>query len=385
MLSTLGRLARAGYQVCVAAPASGPLAEALRTEGVEAVPFEPRDAQGVRLPLDELRRQLAQILNRRPPALLHANSLAMGRLSGPVAAELALPSLSHLRDIVSLSRQAIADLNCHGRLLAVSEATRQFHLHQGLADDKTRVLYNGIDLERFRRRPPTGYLHRQLGLAVDVPLIGTIGQISLRKGHDVLAAALANLPSPVLGRGAEGEGDLLPSPVLGRGAGGEGRSFAWLIIGQRFSGKEESRQFEEQLHRAAAGPLAGRVHFLGQRDDVQRILNELTLLVHPARQEPLGRVLLEAAAAGLAIVATDAGGTREIFPPESEAACLVPPGDVQAMSIAIDRLLSDAAQRRRLAENARRRVEETFDLQRAADGLVKHYEALSHNGESLLC
>ena len=61
-----------------------------------------------------------RFLNRHRPALLHANSLAMGRLSGPVAAELALPSLSHLRDIVTLSRQAIADLNCHTRLLAVS-------------------------------------------------------------------------------------------------------------------------------------------------------------------------------------------------------------------------------------------------------------------------
>ena len=63
----------------------------------------------------------------------------------------------------------------------------------GTGRRKTCVLYNGVDLERFRPRPPTGYLHRQLGLAPDVPLIGTIGQISLRKGHDVLAAALANL------------------------------------------------------------------------------------------------------------------------------------------------------------------------------------------------
>ena len=117
MLSTLDGIARAGYQVRVAAPATGPLAEALRSEGVEVVPFEPRDAQGVRLPLAELRRNLAEILKRHRPALLHANSLAMGRLSGPVAADLSLPSLSHLRDIVTLSRQAIADLNCHTRLL----------------------------------------------------------------------------------------------------------------------------------------------------------------------------------------------------------------------------------------------------------------------------
>lgn len=154
-------------------------------------------------------------------------------------------------------------------------------------------------------------------------------------------------------------------------------SFAWLVIGQRFSGKEESRQFEDRLHQAAAGPLAGRVHFLGVRDDVDRILNELTLLVHPARQEPLSRVLLEAAAAGLAVVATDVGGTREIFPSEGEAACLVPPDDAQAMSAAIGGLLGDPALRRRLAENARKRAEEAFGVHRAVDGLVKHYDELS--------
>ena len=186
-------------------------------------------------------------------------------------------------------------------------------------------------------------------------------------------------PLPFRAKRGGGQGEFLPSPVLGRGAGGEGKCgqpFAWLIIGQRFSGKQESRQFEDQLHHAATGPLAGRVHFLGVRDDVAHILNELTLLVHPARQEPLGRVLLEAAAAGLAVVATDVGGTREIFPPESAAACLVPPDDAQAMSAAIGTLLDDAARRQRLSENARMRVEKAFDLKHAVAGLVKHYEEL---------
>jgi glycosyltransferase involved in cell wall biosynthesis len=374
MLSTLDEISRAGYQVCVAAPASGPLAETLFNAGVDVVSFEPHGARGVRLPLGELRHNLAALLKQQRPALLHANSLATGRLSGPVAAELSLSSLSHLRDIVSLSRQAIADLNCHSRLLAVSAATRQFHVAQGLNAEKTFVLHNGVDLDEFCPRAPTGYLHQQLGLPGDMPLIGTIGQISLRKGHDVLAAALAQLASPCE-KTASGERASFPSPS-GRGAGGEGRSFAWLIIGERFSTKEESRQFENQLHQVAAGPLAGKVLFLGDRDDVARILNELTLLVHPARQEPLGRVLLEAAASGIAVVATDVGGTREIFPPQCEAAYLVPPNDIPALAAAIGKLLGDPAHCRRLAKNARRRAEEAFDRRQAAAGLVQHYEEL---------
>ena len=117
----------------------------------------------------------------------------MGRLSGPVVAELQLPSIAHLRDIVKLSRQAAADLDCHARLLAVSAATRAFHIAGGLAAAKTRVLYNGVQLDRFCPRPASGYLHRELGLPPGAQLIGTIGQISLRKGQDVLARAAATL------------------------------------------------------------------------------------------------------------------------------------------------------------------------------------------------
>ena len=89
----------------------------------------------------------------------------------------------------------------------------------------------------------------------------------------------------------------------------------WLIVGERTSNKDESRNFESGLRSTAAQPpLAGRVHFLGSIADVPRLMTECVLLVHAARQEPLGRVLLEAAASGLAVVATDVGGTREIFP-----------------------------------------------------------------------
>ena len=122
--------------------------------------------------------------------------------------------------------------------------------------------------------------------------------------------------------------------------------------------------------------LSGRLFFLGTRDDVARILPELTLLIHPARQEPLGRVLLEAAAAGRPIVATDVGGTPEIFPPESDAAMLVPPDDPAGMARAIGDLLRDPFRRMQLGANARKRIEARFELERAAAGLLSHYDSV---------
>ncbi|MBU4399965.1 MAG: glycosyltransferase [Planctomycetes bacterium] len=352
MLAVLDGLPAAGFSPVVMAPPGGPLADELAGRGVELLSFQCREIGGVRIPTDLLRRRLAQILSRRRPALLHANSLAMGRLSGPVAARLRLPSIAHLRDIVKLSDRAVADLNCHARLLAVSRATREFHVSGGLSAEKTCVLYNGVDLDEFHPRPPTGYLHRELGLSAEARLIGTIGQLGLRKGQDVLLRAAATIA------------DRAPN-------------VHYLIVGERNSNKDESRQFENDLHDASGGPLLGRVHFLGRRNDVAPLLNELTLLVHAARQEPLGRVLLEAAAAGTTVVAAEVGGTPEIFPPQCEAARLVEPDDSAALAAVIVELLDDEPLRRRLAAAARRRAETYFDSRTAANNLLQHYRAVA--------
>jgi glycosyltransferase involved in cell wall biosynthesis len=109
---------------------------------------------------------------------------------------------------------------------------------------------------------------------------------------------------------------------------------------------------------------------------VPRLLNELAVLVHPARQEPLGRVLLEAAASGVPIVATDVGGTAEIFPPLSQTARLVPSDNPEAVARETALLLDDAALACNMATLARRRAESTFDARQSAASLARHYDEL---------
>lgn len=351
MLAVLERCRAAGFSFQAVAPPRGPLGDALRSLGIEVVPLE-HQGWGPRPNQAEIRNQLAVLLRRLRPNLLHANSLSMGRLSGPVARDCGVPSIAHLRDILRLSRAAIADLNAHQRLLAVSQATRDFHLLQGLSAAKTHVLYNGLDLDQFHPRARSGFLHRELQLPPDAPLVGVIGQIGLRKGQDVLLRAGAALSSQFPG-------------------------LHYLLVGQRCSEKAESRRFEADLQAVAQSSLPGHVHFLGTREDVPEILNELTILVHPARQEPLGRVLLEAAASGLPVIATRVGGTVEIFPDGLGAARLIPPGDAQALAAEIALLLTEEPLRHQLGACARRRAESFFDVRRAAEGLIAHYSAIT--------
>lgn len=334
------------------APTEGRLAEALAAHGWPHLPFHVRDAAGRRRPTPDLLRELRRLLEGRPLDLLHANSLSMGRLTGALAEWILLPRTAHLRDIVTLSRQAVRDLNANTRLAAVSAATRDCHLAQGLDPQRVEVLYNGVDEDCFR--PPRTNaertsLHRELHLPAETPLVLAVGQISLRKGWDVLAATAPLIAAAVPG-------------------------VHFVLVGERSSDKPETVAFEAELHRlfTAAG-LGDRFHPLGHRGDVPALLRSATVLVHPARQEPFGRVLLEAAATGLPIVAAAVGGTPEML--ESErSALLVPPADPSALAEGVIRLLTDRALAAILGAAAREQVQSRFPCRERARDLWRFWE-----------
>ncbi|MDZ4784008.1 MAG: glycosyltransferase family 4 protein [Planctomycetia bacterium] len=361
LLAVLPRLIACGWTPTVFGPASGALMATLRARDIAVEPIEYRASDGGARPRNLLREEIADRLRSLEPSLLHANSLSMGRLSGPVAEALALPSIAHLRDIVGLSKAAVGDLNRHRRLLAVSAATREAHVRQGLIPERTCVLYNGVDVTEFQPSEPNGWLQRELGLPHDAQLIGCVGQLILRKGQHVLADAAAMLA------------DRWPT-------------LQYVFVGTRHSEKEETRRFEENLRSTfSSGALASRGHFLGVRTDVPSLLRELTLLAHPARQEPFGRVLLEAGASGCAIVATDVGGTREIFAPDSEAAVLIAPDDPRGLAEAIEELLLHPERRAELGQRARRRIVDAFGAERSAEGLLRHYNEVSDANGTVAC
>lgn len=356
LLAALPTALAKGCEVAAVAPAAGPLAAALAGLGLRVRPFDFADGAGVRRPLETLRRELAEVFRAAAPSLVHANSLSAARLAGPVCRELRIPSIGHLRDIVRLSAAAVADLNCHTRLLAVSQATAQYHVAQGLDARRLQVAYNGVDLQTFCPREPTGWLHRELRLPPTALLVGNVGQLVMRKGQDVLAAAARDVATAL--------------PLA-----------HFVFVGARYSRKDEALQYERDVRAAfECPPLMGRGHFLGTRDDVAELLPEWTALVHAARQEPLGRVLLEAAAAGVPIVATDTGGTREILGDDGDGARLVPTGDAAALAAALVQSLTDPHTARRRAARARERIKRQFDVRTAAEELWRHYRETAASG-----
>lgn len=350
MLAALERL-RDRAEFVALAPAGGRLGAALRERRLEQIELVLRDERGERLPRSIALANLGESVRRVAPDLLHANSLSMGRLTGALATALSIPCSAHLRDIIGLSGAAVADLNRNRLLLAVSEATRAFHVAQGIDPKRVRVAYNGVDCDQFTPRPATGSLRRELGLDQHCFLAGAIGQIGLRKGQDVLAEAATLL-------------------------GHRGPEIHYLLAGERYSAKAESIAFERDIvRRFRDAEIADRLHRLGYRDNVARLLNEIDLLVHPARQEPLGRVLLEAAASGTPILATRVGGTAEILR-DGVSARLVEAGDAAALAAAIAELHGRASLRAGFATHARAHVAAHFAVGAAADLLWREWSAL---------
>lgn len=378
------------FEFVAIGPPAGRLANALRDRDIPLVGWSTQAADGQRFSTELIESSLREIVDAVQPQLLHANSLAMGRLTGRCFANEKMPVTAHLRDIIKLSGAAVSDLNQNRRLVAVSAATKAFHVAQGFDASRVCVVHNGIELEQFRPRPRTGGLLREICkrrrekalvsrvassalLPVDllnqIPkrsdindtsitatspelrpcLIATIGQIGLRKGQDVLAAAAPD--------------------VIKRFSNAQ-----FVLIGERTSQKEESVLFEQGIQQAfdKAG-LSDHLHFLGNREDVPFIMNEIDLLVHPAQQEPFGRVLLEASASGTAIIATNVGGTSEIVL-DGTTGLLVAARDASALSSAIIRLLSDPSEAQALADAARKRAVTEFSIEIAAHKLANVWD-----------
>jgi glycosyltransferase involved in cell wall biosynthesis len=129
---------------------------------------------------------------------------------------------------------------------------------------------------------------------------------------------------------------------------------------------------------ASWNEIAG-LEVLGRVDDIREVWAKAHIAVLPSRREGLPKSLLEAAACGRPIVATDVPGCREIARAEVNA-LLVPPDDAIALADAIERLAADAALRRRFGEAGRDIVVAEFSDDRIGQEIVALYDELLGRG-----
>lgn len=322
------------------APRRGPLAEALGRRQLrhQALRISRRDA-----PPERWIATLARLVRALDLSLLHANGSGTADLAGPAAARAGIPSVGHIREIIRHSAARVARLATCTRLVAVSDAAGAALVRQGVPAERVVTIHNGIDVRRWS----VPGLPASDPLAADPrPRLLAVGQLVRRKGLDVLLEALARTQRPAV---------------------------LW-VAGERWSDKAEAHAHVTAL-RQRAEALALPVRWLGWRGDIPALMASADLLVHPARQEPLGRVILEAMAAGLPLVTTAVGGSPELLGPLAgqPGAALVPPDAPDALARAIDEALLAG---RAAGAALRARCEATFTVTAAATQLASLYHDL---------
>jgi glycosyltransferase involved in cell wall biosynthesis len=196
------------------------------------------------------------------------------------------------------------------QLIAVSKSIERKIAAEHRTGAPVRLIYNGVDLERYDHQDPCCTLRDEYGMEAGSQIVGVVARLEPEKGHQTLIEAWPQVLRSV------------PSAYL-------------LIVGEG-----SRRDFLEQW--AAAHKVAHRVIFTGRRDDVPAVTAALDVAVLPSWREAQGLSILEAMALSRPVVASDVGGIPEMVE-DGVTGLLVEHDNPVALAEAIVRLLTDHA------------------------------------------
>jgi glycosyltransferase involved in cell wall biosynthesis len=204
--------------------------------------------------------------------------------------------------------------------------------------EKIVVVQNGIDLHIFENALPLP--RPSVGINNSNCVLLYVARFNQQKDHTNLLRAMTQIPDAHL-----------------------------LLVGDG-----ELRPHAERLARSLG--IAGRVHFLGRRKDVPKLLKMADIYVHAPAFEGFGIAAAEAMAAGKPIVATNVPGLAQVI---GDAGILVPPSDPEALATQVTALMKSRARQKQLGERAAQRAR-TFSIDNTVSAYIELYRALSLDG-----
>jgi glycosyltransferase involved in cell wall biosynthesis len=307
--------------------------------------------------------ELVRILRRLRPDIVHTHNPKPG-LYGRVAARLAgvpvvvntvhglyaTPEDPWARRAVVYGLERFASMFSQSELVQNVEDLAVLR-RLGVAGEKLVLLGNGVDLERFRPARDEREAARAraaLGIGPDKVVAGTVGRLVWGKGFRELFAA------------AEALRTRLPELVF-------------CVVGPEDPDKGDAMVPAD----LDAARRLGNVVFAGHRDDVEQLYRGLDLYVLPSHREGFPRSAMEAAASGLAVVATDIRGCRQVVD-EGVTGLLAPLRDVGALAAAIRALVEDEPRRTAMGRAARKKAEAEFDDRDVVQRTLATYRRLLH-------
>jgi glycosyltransferase involved in cell wall biosynthesis len=328
LLEIVRRLDRAAFDVLAVLPAPGACGRAFEACGVP-VHYRPVVSSGRNLRYLRAVLSSGRLLRREAIDLVYFPDHNRWRPAELLAARrLGVPAVVHLRTPPGAGLVGDPTLRNARAIIGSSAAVLQ-PLRERLPGAAMRVAYPCIDFDRFG----AGDDRRGEFFAPGTPIAGFVGMFRPEKGIEYFLdmAAILRAQCPAVRYLAVGD----ESPGAGRD---------WLAQMRRHAG---------------ARGVADVVHFTGLRTDIPEIMRTLDVLVVPSLCEGFGRVVVEANAVGVPVVAFDAWGIPEALE-DGVTGVLVPPRDAAATAAAVQRVLDDDAWRARVAAVAPARVRARF-------------------------
>jgi glycosyltransferase involved in cell wall biosynthesis len=272
-------------------------------------------------------------------AVVHVNTLSCLPWALRAARAARVPVLAHVHVTTTAGERIWAGLHQATVAVGVSRFALDWSQQDGAGGRATQMIYNGVLPERLEQGDAKG-IRAQHGIPHDAFLVVTLGSLIPRKDLATVIEAIR-----------------IAAPTVAE--------LHLLVIGEG----EERAQLESQT--AEAG-LRNRIHFTGDRSDAGAILRDAAdLLVSAARSETFGLNVVEAGYFGVPAAVTTIPPHREIVE-DGRDGLLFEPGHPAQLAERIARLAADPGLRRRLGEQARLRVRESF----LADRFVGEFEAL---------
>jgi glycosyltransferase involved in cell wall biosynthesis len=301
--------------------------------------------------------QLYRLLRRLRPEIVHTHTAKAGALARVAALMAHVPIIVHTyhghvfhsyftkrrtQVFLAIERWLAPKTS---RLIAVSNKVRAELLALGIGTaDKLVAVPLGLDLDDFvRSETKRGQLRAELGLADDMPLVGIVARLVPVKAHEVFLEAAA-----IVAR-------LTPAA-------------RFLIVG------DGERRTELETVAKQLG-IEDRVTFLGWRVDLDRVYADLDIVVLCSRNEGSPVCLIEAMAAGRAVVATSVGGVPELVE-DGATGVLVAEGDAAGLAAGISTLICNPWRRGVFGIAGRKRVSPAFSSNRLVKDVDRLYTEL---------
>jgi glycosyltransferase involved in cell wall biosynthesis len=327
-------LVKRGHELYVAVRPRSPLPRHLQLPTDRIITLPLRNALDV-----WSAHELDRFVRRKGIEIVHAHMARDYSIASYAARRKETKFIATRHVLFELSRIHRHTLSRATRVIAVSNAVAKELRRSGVVSEKQIVVIpNGIDLDRFRKARAEP--HRGL-------LVGSIGELRTLKRHDDFIRAAARIAARV-------------------------PDVHFVLAGVDTSASGDVRKHLERLVEELG--LTNQFRFLDWVEHAETLLSSMDVFVSASETESFGLAIVEAMAAGVAVVATATEGAQEVIE-DQKTGLLAPIGDVDGIAESVINLLSDPEKRRTISRQSVQSVAQNFSLDRMVNEIVTAYRS----------